>query len=143
MTDESRPTGTQQPETPETPETPEAAGEVRQRLLQQGWQSDLGWVEVGAGSAIAAVRAAGEAEARRTIAYLASLRALDRGAPRVWKEGDVAAPAEADAREVMVAEPNADDWRSEVFEAPVETVEDAPGEGSDDSSGSTAPVDAA
>lgn len=137
MTHESRPTRTQQPD------TPEAAGEVRQRLLHEGWQSDLGWVEVGAGSAIAAVRAAGEAEARRTIAYLASLRALDQGAARVWKEGDVAAPAEADAREVMVAEPNADDWRSEVFEAPVETVEEAPEQASDEASGSTAPVDAA
>lgn len=137
MTDNSRPTATR------NPETPKAAGEVRQRLLHQGWQSDLGWAEVGAGSAVAAVRAAGEAEARRTIAYLASLRALDRGAARVWKEGDVAAPAEADAREVMVAEPHADDWRSEVFEAPVETVEDAPEEASDDGSGSTAPVDAA
>jgi hypothetical protein len=133
VTDDSRPTRTQQPE------TPEAAGEVRQRLLQEGWQSDLGWAEVGSGSAIAAVRAAGEAEARRTIAYLASLRAVDRGAGRVWKEGNVAAPAEADAREVMLAEPNADDWRSEVFEAPVETVEDA----SPDNPDSTAPVDVA
>lgn len=137
MTDDSRPIRTQQPE------TPEAAGEVRQRLLHEGWQSDLGWAEVGSGSAIAAVRAAGEAEARRTIAYLASLRAVDRGAARVWKEGDVAAPAEADAREVMVAEPDAEDWRSETFEAPVETVESAGEHATDDSSDSTAPVDAA
>ena len=57
----------------------------------------------------------------------------------MWKEGDVAAPAEADAREVMLAEPNADDGRSEVFEAPVETVEDA----SPDNPDSTAPVDVA
>lgn len=103
--------------------TPEEAGEVRQRLRQEGWQADLGWADVGAGSAAAAVRAAGDREARRTIAYLASLRALDHGAPRVWKDGDVPVPPEADAREVMVAEPDLADWRSEVFEAPVETVE--------------------
>lgn len=137
MTEETRPNRTDQPE------TPEEAGEVRQRLLHEGWQSDLGWAEVGAGSAIAAVKAAGEAEARRTIAYLASLRALDQGAPRVWKDGDVAAPAEADAREVMLAEPEVDDWRSETFEAPAETVEPARAEGDADSSDSTAPVDAA
>lgn len=104
-------------------DTPEEAGEVRQRLRQEGWQADLGWADVGAGSAAAAVRAAGDREARRTIAYLASLRALDQGAPRVWKDGDVPAPPEADAREVMVAEPDLADWRSEIFEAPVETVE--------------------
>ncbi len=103
--------------------TPEEAGEVRQRLRQEGWQADLGWADIGTGSAAAAVRAAGDREARRTIAYLASLRALDQGAPRVWKDGDVPVPPEADAREVMVAEPDLADWRSEVFEAPVETVE--------------------
>lgn len=105
--------------------TPEEAGEVRQRLRQEGWQADLGWADIGTGSAAAAVRAAGDREARRTIAYLASLRALDQGAPRVWKDGDVPVPPEADAREVMVAEPDLADWRSEVFEAPVETVEAA------------------
>lgn len=110
-------------------DTPEEAGEVRQRLRQEGWQADLGWADVGAGSAAAAVRAAGDREARRTIAYLASLRALDQGAARVWKDGDVPAPPEADAREVMVAEPDLADWRSEVFEAPVETVEARPTDG--------------
>lgn len=118
----------EQPETQTSPETPEAAGEVRQRLRGEGWQSDLGWLEVGVGSAPAAVRVAGDTPARRTVAHLASLRALDQGAPRVWKDGDVPAPREADAREVMLAEPHANDWRPEVFEAPVETVE---GEGSD------------
>lgn len=113
----------QQPATSETPATAEAAGEVRQRLLSEGWQSDLAWLEVGVGSASAAVRVAGDGPARRTVAYLASLRALDRGAPSVWKDGDVPAPREADAREVMLAEPHATDWRSEVFEAPVTTVE--------------------
>lgn len=110
-------------EAPQQPETPEAAGEVRQRLRSEGWQADLGWLEVGVGSAPAAVRVAGETSARRTVAYLASLRSLDQGAARVWKEGDVPAPSEADAREVMIAEPQADDWRSEVFEAPAETIE--------------------
>jgi hypothetical protein len=105
------------------PDTPEAAGEVRQRLRRAGWQSDFAWIEVGAGTAPAAVHAAGEEEARRTIAYLASLRSVDQGAARVWREGDVPAPHEADAREVMVAGPDVADWHSEVFEAPAETVE--------------------
>lgn len=102
--------------------TAEEAGELRARLRSQGWSSDCGWVTVGARSAISAVRAAGGGETRRTIAYLATLRSVDGGAPRVWKDGDVPAPPEADAREVMVADDEANEWQSETFEAPAATV---------------------
>lgn len=106
----------------ERPATPQAAGELRHRLRIEGWQSDLTWVEVGSGSASGAVRAAGGDDVRRTIAYLASLRALDGGAPRVWKEGAVPVPAQADAREVMLATEGVTEWISEVLEAPVTTA---------------------
>lgn len=106
-------------------DTPEATGEVRQRLRSEGWRADMYWADVGVSSAPGAVRAADGPTARRTIAYLASMRAVDRGAPRLWKDGDVPAPPEADAREVMIAEHGVDEWRSETFEAPVQTVEAA------------------
>lgn len=100
----------------------EDVGELRQRLREHGWRSDLGWSDVGSGSAQTATDGA-QGEARRTIAYLATLRAVDGGAGRVWKEGDVPAPPQADAREVLIATPGAPDWYSEVLEAPAETVE--------------------
>lgn len=108
----------------ELAETPQAAGELRHRMRDDGWQSDLTWVEVGSRSASGAVRAAGGEDVRRTVAYLASLRALDGGAPRVWKEGAVPVPAQADAREVMVATEGVTEWISEVLEAPVTTTSD-------------------
>ncbi len=108
----------------ELPETPQAAGALRHRLRIEGWQSDLTWVEVGSRSASGAVRAAGGADVRRTIAYLASLRALDGGAPRLWKEGAVPVPPQADAREVMLATEDVTDWMSEVLEAPATTIDD-------------------
>ncbi|GEM_PF-3477211 len=101
--------------------TTEEAGELRARLRSEGWSSDCGWVTVGARSAISAIRATG-GETRRTIAYLATLRSIDGGAPRVWKDGDVPAPPEADAREVMMADGEANEWQSETFEAPAATV---------------------
>lgn len=97
--------------------SPEVAGELRQRLREDGWRSDMGWAKVGAGSAALA-----QQDARRTIAYLASLRAIDGGAGKVWQEGDVPAPAEADAREVFVARAADTEWHSEVLEAPATTV---------------------
>lgn len=103
--------------------TEEAAGELRQRLREEGWSSDMGWLPVGVGSAPGASRAAG-GTTRRTVAHLPSVRAIDGGAPRVWKDGDVAVPSEADAREVMVAETEADDWQPETFEVPPEQVFD-------------------
>ena len=115
----------------ERPRSAEAAGEARLRLRAEGWRSDLAWSAVSSGSAPAAVRAAGGASARRTIAYVPALRALDGGAGKVWKEGDVPAPPEADAREVMRATAEGYDWESEVFEAPPEAVgSDASGDGS-------------
>lgn len=107
-------------------DTPEVAGEVRQHLRSEGWQADLYWTEIGVGSAPVAVRAAGGVAARRTIIYLVSLRSVDQGAARLWKEGDVPAPPEADAREVMVAEPGEAEWQSETFEAPAEVVDVVP-----------------
>lgn len=99
----------------------EAAGELRQRLREDGWSSDLAWATVGSGSASTA-----QDDERRTIAYLASLRAVDGGAPKVWQEGDVPAPAEADAREVLVTSANDSEWHSEVLEAPATTVTESP-----------------
>lgn len=99
--------------------TAEAVGELRERLRAQGWSSDLGWTMVGSRSALAV---AADGEARRTVAYLASLRAIDGGASGVWKDGDVPAPPEADAREVLTARPGDSDWHSELLEAPVENV---------------------
>jgi hypothetical protein len=107
------------------PDTPEAAGELRHRLRVEGWQSDVTWTEVGSRSAESAVRASGGAEVRRTVAYLASVRAVDGGAPKVWKDGAVPVPPQADAREVMLATSGVTDWISEVLEAPAETVEGA------------------
>lgn len=95
----------------------EAVGALRQRLRDDGWRSDVGWATVGSGSAAIA-----QGEARRTIAYLASLRAVDGGAAKVWQEGDVPAPPEADAREVLVTGDDDSEWHSEVLEAPAETV---------------------
>lgn len=97
--------------------TEEAAGELRQRLRREGWQADVGWAEVGSGTAASTLD-----ETRRTLAYLASVRAVDGGAAKLWKEGDVPAPAEADAREVLIARPDDSEWHSEVFEAPAVTV---------------------
>lgn len=97
--------------------TEEAAGELRQQLRRDGWRSDLAWAAVGVGGAVSA-----EAEARRTIAYLASVRAVDGGSARIWKEGDVPAPVEADAREVFVAHADGTEWHSETLEAPALTV---------------------
>jgi hypothetical protein len=71
------------------------------RLREEGWQSDFAWTEIGSGSAQAAVRSGDGGTARRTIAYLPSVRAADGGAGRVWKTGDVPVPAEADAREAL------------------------------------------
>lgn len=99
----------------------EAAGELRQRLREEGWSSDLAWATVGSGSASTA-----QGDERRTIAYLASLRAVDGGAPKIWQEGDVPAPAEADAREVFVTFANDSEWHSEVLEAPATTVTESP-----------------
>ena len=101
--------------------TPEEVGELRERLRQDGWRSDVGWVSVGVGAS-AQVSQEGQEPVRRTIAYLPSLRAVDGGAARLWKDGDVPAPRQADVREVMVADPQASDWHSETFEAPVTTV---------------------
>jgi hypothetical protein len=105
-----------------TPDTPEAAGELRQRLRERGWRTDLAWVEVGSRSATGAVRAAG-GDVRRTVAYIPALRAIDRGALQMWKDGDVPVPPIADVREVMVATSGVDEWISEVFEAPPEHLE--------------------
>lgn len=99
----------------------EAAGELRQRLREEGWSSDLAWATVGSGSASTA-----QGDERRTIAYLASLRAVDGGAPKIWQEGDVPAPAEADAREVLVTSEDDSEWHSEVLEAPATTVTESP-----------------
>lgn len=105
--------------------TEEAAGELRQRLRDEGWRADAGWTAVGSGSAVQA-----EGETKRTLAYLASVRAVDGGAAKLWKEGDVPVPAEADAREVLVARAGDSEWHSEVLEAPAVTVarEDSPSE---------------
>ena len=105
--------------------TPEEVGELRERMREHGWRSDVGWMAVGTGSSAMTARSQGES-VRRTIAYLPSLRAIDGGASRLWKDGDVPAPKEADAREVMIAEPDSTDWQSESLEAPVETVEPDP-----------------
>lgn len=107
---------------PEHARTPHGAGALRVRLREAGWSSDLSWVEVGARTAISAARAAG-GEARRTIAYLPSLSAVDGGTRRLWKEGDVPVPSVADVREVMLATETCEDWISELFEAPPERVE--------------------
>ena len=104
------------------PQTVEAAGELRQQLRAAGWRTDVGWCDVGSRSAQVAVRGAAGGPSRRTLAYVPALRALDGGASKLWMAGDVPAPPEADAREVMVALPDADEWQSEVFEAPVERV---------------------
>jgi hypothetical protein len=101
------------------PQTAEAAGELRQRLRAAGWRTDVGWSDVGSRSAQVAVQGAGGAPTRRTIAYVPRLRAVDGGAGRLWMDGDVAAPPEADAREVMIARPDSDEWQSETFEAPL------------------------
>lgn len=126
---------TQQPRTPadeqgsaqhtERALTPEEAGTLRERMREHGWRSDVGWMAVGTGSSAAVARGEGES-VRRTIAYLPSLRAVDGGASRLWKDGDVPAPREADAREVMIADPDVSDWQSESLEAPAETVEPDP-----------------
>jgi hypothetical protein len=120
------------------PQTPEAAGELRQQLRDLGWRSDLGWVSVGSGSAQAAVKAADGADARRTIAYFPAIRALDGGALRLWRDGDVPVPPEADAREVMVATADGFDWLSEVLEAPATTVDDERETGPDPAGGGLA-----
>lgn len=112
------------PVTTETRTREEAVGELRQQLLAAGWRSDFRWSDVGSATASAAVRAAGGEATRRTIAYLSSLRAVDGGAAKVWMDGDVPAPRQADAREVMLATPADSDWQSETFEAPVVTVAD-------------------
>lgn len=106
----------------------EEAGELRQRLRESGWSSDLAWANVGSGSAATA-----QGEARRTIVYLASLRAVDGGAAKVWQEGDVPAPAEADAREVFVTSDEDSEWHSEVLEAPATTVAGSVETGDEDS----------
>lgn len=103
--------------------TTEATGELRERLRAQGWSSDLAWTTVGSRSAAAIAEGVAEGQAKRTIAYLASLRAVDGGALGVWKDGDVPAPPEADAREVLTARPGDTDWHSELLEAPAESVE--------------------
>lgn len=101
----------------------EQAGHLRQLLREQGWRTDLGWVEVGARSASMAVRAASGGDVRRTIAYVPGLRSLDGGAPRLWKQDDVPVPPVADVREVMVATGGSDEWMTESFEVPPERVE--------------------
>jgi hypothetical protein len=106
------------------PRTPEAAGELRHRLREHGWRTDLAWVAVGSRSAGGAVRAAGGEDVRRTVAYLPTLRSLDGGAASVWKHGDVPAPPAADVREVMLATDGVDEWISELFEAPPERIEE-------------------
>jgi hypothetical protein len=111
------------PDTTARPQTARAAGELRQLLRERGWRADLAWAEVGSRSASGAVTAAGGADVRRTIAYLPSLRALDGGTLRLWRDGDVPVPAAADVREVMVATAGAEDWHSETFEAPAARVE--------------------
>lgn len=100
----------------QTPADETAAGELRQRLREEGWQADLAWAKVSSGTATQAVHASGGEPVRRTIAYLSSVRKIDGGASQLWKEGDVASPPEADAREVMVATPDDPDWHSEHFE---------------------------
>ena len=107
---------------PEHARTPQGAGALRVRLREGGWSSDLSWVEVGSRTATGAVRTAG-GDVRRTIAYLPSLSAVDRGTPRLWKDGDVPVPSAADVREVMLATEGSDDWLSEAFEAPPERIE--------------------
>ncbi|QBI19803.1 hypothetical protein ER308_09705 [Egibacter rhizosphaerae] len=114
--------------------TEQAAGELRERLRNEGWSSDLGWTSVGSGSAGA------YDEAHRTIAYLTSVRAVDGGASRMWKDGDVPAPPEADAREVFTAREDDTEWHSELLEAPVETTATEPGspsEADDNENGKT------
>jgi hypothetical protein len=115
------------PDTTVRPTTATAAGELRQTLRQVGWRADLAWADVGSRSAGAAVRAGGGA-VRRTIAYVPALKTLDGGALRLWKNGDVAVPAVADVREVMLAVDGSDEWISEVFEAPPSRVETSAGE---------------
>jgi hypothetical protein len=109
------------------PNTVTAAGELRQTLRDRGWRSDLAWIEVGARSASGAVHAAGGGEARRTVAYLSAVRALDGGALRLWKDGAVPVPPQADVREVMLATAGVEEWISELFEAPATTVETVEG----------------
>jgi hypothetical protein len=104
------------------PTTPAEAGVERQRLRQRGWRSDLAWAEVGSRSAAAAVKATG-GDTRRTIAYLPALRSLDGGSLRLWRDGDVPAPATADVREIMLATDGVEDWISEAFEVPPASVE--------------------
>lgn len=110
----------------------EAAGGLRQRLREEGWSSDLAWATVGSGSASTA-----QGDERRTIAYLASLRAVDGGAPKVWQQGDVPAPAEADAREVLVTSDDDSEWHSEVLEAPATTVTESPDSHDEEETSST------
>lgn len=99
----------------------ETAGALREQLREAGWRSDLAWALVGVGHAGTV-----QGEARRTIAYLPSLRAVDGGASKVWQDGDVPAPAVADAREVFVTRPDDTEWHSESLEAPARTIAATP-----------------
>lgn len=98
------------------PTDSQTAGALRGQLRDAGWRSDLGWAVVGSGSA-----ATVSGEAYRTVVYLSSLRNVDGGAARVWKPGDVPAPAVADAREVFVTRPGDTEWHSQSLE-PAPTV---------------------
>lgn len=99
------------------PTDPQAAGTLRQRLRNEGWRSDLAWAVIGSGSA-----ATVSGEARRTVVYLGSLREVDGGAAKLWRPGDVPAPAVADAREVFITRPGDTEWHSHRLEAPATTV---------------------
>lgn len=99
------------------PSDPEAAGALRQRLRNEGWRSDVAWAVIGSGSA-----ATISGEAHRTVIYLGSLRDVDGGAGKLWKPGDVPAPAVADAREVFRTRPGDTEWHSHRLEAPPLTI---------------------
>lgn len=95
------------------PTDSQTAGALRQQLRDEGWRSDLAWVVVGSGSA-----ATVSGRAHRTVVYLGSLQDVDGGASRLWKPGNVPAPAVADAREVFMTRPGDTEWYSESLEAP-------------------------
>lgn len=105
------------PQAPDRPTDPQAAGALRQQLRSEGWRSDLAWAVIGSGSA-----ATVSGEARRTVVYLPSLRDADGGAAKLWKPGDVPAPAVADAREVFRTRPGETEWHSHRLEAPATTL---------------------